>query len=194
MSHDLPAFCYRSVSVIALTLCLAHPVNDPELLQPRAEVNVRAGTERSILMTEFWAPLAQQSDRVLYGDLRLIGDNDENKEASLVFGYRQINPKFNSVLGASAWIDPRRTERGNNFHQITLGVESLGERIDLRSSINVWHLVYWSAFSPSSNHIPILESDDDAHRIHKSVNLPENPVTETQDHFSRFYLENQSNK
>jgi predicted outer membrane repeat protein len=122
------------VSALALTLCLAHPVYAADQLLPRAEVNVRAGTERSILMTEFWAPLAQQSDRVLYGDLRLMGDDDSNKEGNLGFGYRQINPKFNSVLGANVWIDRRRTERGNNFHQLTLGVESLGETIDLRAN------------------------------------------------------------
>jgi hypothetical protein len=108
-------------------------VQAANILVPRAEVNVRAGTERSILMTEFWAPLAQDSGRVLYGDLRLMGDgdDDDNWEGNLGIGYREINPRFNSVLGANAWIDRRRTENGNNFHQLTLGVESLGEIIDL---------------------------------------------------------------
>jgi hypothetical protein len=134
MIKSLPALCNQSVSAIVITLCLASPTWAADKLSPRAEVNVRAGTERSILMTEFWAPLAQQSDRVLYGDLRLMGDDGDNREGNLGFGYRQISKKTNSVLGANAWIDRRRTENGNNFHQITLGVESLGETVDIRAN------------------------------------------------------------
>jgi hypothetical protein len=134
MTKCLPLSHYRTASVIALMLCLASHAASADNLSPRAEVNVRAGTERSILMTEFWAPLAQQNDRVLYGDLRLMGDDGDNREGNLGFGYRQISPKTNSVLGASAWIDRRRTENGNKFHQITLGVESLGETIDIRAN------------------------------------------------------------
>jgi hypothetical protein len=120
-----------TASIFLLAIGQASAANK---LSPRAEVNVRAGSERSILMTEFWAPLAQQSDRVLYGDLRLMGDDDSNREGNLGFGYRQIEPQFNSVLGGNIWIDRRRTENGNNFHQLTLGVESLGDKVDLRAN------------------------------------------------------------
>lgn len=101
-------------------------------LKPRVEVNMRAGTERSILMTEFWTPLAQKNDHVLYGDLRLMGDDGDNREGNLGIGYRELTKQ--SVLGAHAWIDRRRTENGNNFHQLTLGVEALGDTIDVRAN------------------------------------------------------------
>jgi hypothetical protein len=103
-----------------------------DALKPRAEVGVKAGSERSNLTTEFWAPLAQHSDRVLYTDLRLMGDDDDNREGNLGLGYRQVVDQTNSVLGGHLWIDRRRTEHNSTFHQLTFGTESLGKVIDLR--------------------------------------------------------------
>lgn len=51
----------------------------PSPLEGRAEVNWRLGQERSILMTEFWVPLVQGHDHVLFGDLRLMGDDQDNR-------------------------------------------------------------------------------------------------------------------
>ena len=106
-----------------------------EPLSPRVEVGVKGGTDRSLLTTEFWAPLAQKSDRVLYGDIRLMGDNNENREGNLGVGYRQI--KGNAVLGVHGWIDRRRTQNNSTFHQVTLGVERLGHVVDARANMYV---------------------------------------------------------
>ena len=104
-----------------------------EPLLPRVEVGIKGGTDRSLLTTEFWAPLAQKSDRVLYGDIRLMGDNDENREGNLGVGYRQIHN--NAVLGIHGWIDRRRTQNNSTFHQLTFGVERLGHIVDTRANI-----------------------------------------------------------
>ena len=106
-----------------------------EPLSPRVEVGVKGGTDRSLLTTEFWAPLAQKSDRVLYGDIRLMGDNDENREGNLGLGYRQIHD--NAVLGVHGWIDRRRTQNNSTFHQLTFGVERLGHVVDARANVYV---------------------------------------------------------
>ena len=120
------------VSVACLLAVTAHAA---EPLSPRVEVGVKGGTDRSLLTTEFWAPLAQKSDRVLYGDIRLMGDNDENREGNLGLGYRQIVD--DAVLGVHGWIDRRRTQNNSTFHQLTFGVERLGHIVDARANVYV---------------------------------------------------------
>ena len=120
--------------VLAFTPVLSHADPLDDHLSARAEVSVKGGSDRSLLTTEFWAPLAQQSGRVVYTDLRLMGDDNDNREGNLGIGYRQVTDWSSSVLGAHAWIDRRRTEHNATFHQVTVGVESLGKVIDLRAN------------------------------------------------------------
>lgn len=118
-----------STSLIVLISCSAHAENR---LKPRAEVNVRAGQERSTLLTEFWVPIVQNEDDVLYGDLRYLGDDQQNQEGNIGIGYRSLEPDLDAVVGAHAWIDRRETDRGSTFYQTTLGVEWLGDIVDAR--------------------------------------------------------------
>jgi hypothetical protein len=106
-----------------------------EALRARGEVNWRYGDDRSILMNELWIPISQDETSVLYGDLRLMGDDADNREGNLGIGYRQITslPSLGEgVVGVHGWIDRRITKRGSKFHQVTTGVEWLGESVDLR--------------------------------------------------------------
>lgn len=102
------------------------------VLKPRIEANMRAGTERSILMTEAWMPLAQTHDSVLYGDARLMGDDGDNREWNLGLGYRDLTGGGQSVMGVHGWLDRRRSERGSVFHQVAGGVEYLSQGLDIR--------------------------------------------------------------
>lgn len=107
--------------------------DDP--LKARAEGNIRAGNERSIYMTEFWIPFAQNANSVLYGDLRMMSDNQDNFEGNLGLGYRTITTApvlGEGVAGANIWIDRRTTERNSKFNQITLGTEWLSNNFDVR--------------------------------------------------------------
>lgn len=106
-----------------------------EPLAGRAETNWRYGSERSILMTEFWAPLTQDDFSVLFTDLRLMGDDQENREGNLGIGYRHLLdlPVLGQGIGGvHGWIDRRITERGSKFHQATFGAEWMGDLYDLR--------------------------------------------------------------
>ncbi|USO02934.1 MAG: inverse autotransporter beta domain-containing protein [Rhodospirillales bacterium] len=103
-------------------------------LQARGEMNWRLGSERSILMSEFWVPIAQAQDSVLYGDLRLMGDDRDNREGNIGLGYRRILPGGKALAGGHLWFDRRLTDRGSMFHQITGGAELLGEAFDLRAN------------------------------------------------------------
>jgi hypothetical protein len=107
---------------------------DDAPLKGRAEVNWRYGTERSILMTDFWAPLAQDEDGVLYADVRLMGDDHDNREGNFGIGYRTITTApvlGKGVVGVNGWFDRRITENDSHFHQITMGAEWRGEALDV---------------------------------------------------------------
>ena len=112
-------------------------VQEPEALQARAEVNWRSGEERSILMSEFWVPFVQSPTSVMFGMLRLMGDDNDAREGNIGLGYRSIlhSPAFSmgeGVFGVHGWLDRRITERGSHFHQVTAGAEWLGRAFDMR--------------------------------------------------------------
>ncbi len=128
---------FRLLCFTLLTSCLlCTTAYADEPIKGRAETNIRMGHQRSIVMTEFWVPFIQgsNSDRVLYGSVRMMGDNHENREGNLGLGYRQLMHRkgISGVAGIHGWLDRRITARGSTFHQITTGVEWLGERVDFR--------------------------------------------------------------
>ena len=113
------------------------PAQDPQALQARGEVNWRSGEERSILMSEFWVPFVQSPSSVMFGMLRLMGDDNDAREGNIGLGYRSIlhSPTFSmgeGVFGMHGWLDRRITERGSHFHQVTAGAEWLGRAFDMR--------------------------------------------------------------
>ncbi len=118
-----------------MMLCFFIPhANSAEKLQPRVEVNGRYGSQHSILMTEFWMPFLQGDDSVFYGDLRLMGNDQGDREGNLGAGYRKLAkvPVLGEgAAGAHAWIDRRVTDRGSTFHQATVGAEWLGKNFDV---------------------------------------------------------------
>lgn len=138
----LRTFAYTLIVTSCLTMpALAQDRDRPRpALKPRVEGNLRAGTERSIAMTEFWVPLAQDNaaGSVIYGDARFMGDDKENNEFNLGVGYRKIVTDIpvlgNGVAGVHGWIDRRHTERGATFNQITTGAEWHGESFDIKAN------------------------------------------------------------
>ena len=124
-------------------------------LKPRGELNWRYGHERAILMSEFWVPFAQSDNNVLYGDIRIMGDDHDQREGNLGIGYRKItqNPVLgDGVAGVHGWIDHRKTKRNAIFYQATLGAEWLGEDIDLLANayIPLSDEKYSTIFNPNA--------------------------------------------
>ena len=128
----------KHLSMVALLLAtVASPALAQDPLKGRAEINGRAGNDRSILMTEFWVPFSQNETSVIYGDLRLMEDSHDNHEGNIGVGYREIKSApglGKGVAGIHAWIDRRLTKRGSKFHQATLGGEWLGKEVDIRAN------------------------------------------------------------
>lgn len=104
-------------------------------LLPRVDVGFQGGTERNILQTRAWVPLSQASDRVVYGDLRFSGDDDNNREQNLGVGYRQM--RGDVVYGGHVWADRRTTDRGSTFYQTTLGAEAMGRNLEGRANVYI---------------------------------------------------------
>jgi hypothetical protein len=126
-----------TTSLLVPMLGFSAQAND--LLEPRAEWNWRLGSDRSLMMGEMWFPFAQDADSVLYGDIRLMQDDNSNREFNFGAGYRDITQmdwgngtSSKGVAGVNAWFDRRITDRGSRFHQLTFGGEWLGEVFDFR--------------------------------------------------------------
>jgi hypothetical protein len=132
------------IALFAVLLC---PIDQAwaqtsEDLVGRIELNARAGNERVILMNEYWVPFTQSSDgvgpdSVIYGDVRLMGDDQSNREFNLGLGYRQVLglPVLGSgIAGVHGWFDRRITDLGGRFNQATAGLEWLGEDWDIRAN------------------------------------------------------------
>lgn len=117
---------------VSLPACAQQDTGALQRYKPRLETNLRAGTERTILMTEAWVPLAQDSGRVIYGDARLMGDDGDNREWNFGIGYREMNASADAIYGVHGWFDRRRSSRGSVFHQFTGGVEYYTEGLDIR--------------------------------------------------------------
>lgn len=121
-----------AAALCALSAVFPFSAKASEPFKPRLETNWRHGTERSIVMTEAWVPLAQDTDRLFYGDVRLMGDDGNNREWNAGIGYRQLSPAGDSVFGLHGWLDRRRTTRGSVFYQGTAGAEYLTDDLDIR--------------------------------------------------------------
>lgn len=133
-----PQTIYTPPPVIQPAETTLQPKQD-RYLKPRVEGNWRYSNDRSILMSEFWVPLAQNSQdgSVLFGDVRIMGDNNRNREFNIGAGYRElINSQLlgDGIVGGMLWFDRRFTKRGSKFNQITAGAEWLGEKWDVRAN------------------------------------------------------------
>lgn len=122
---------------ILIILGSTHALADGYNLEPRAEFTTRLGTERTIGMTEMWVPLKQDYDSVAYGDLRLMGDSQDNTEFNVGVGWRALNESGEAIYGLHGWLDRRHTARGSEFWQITGGYEYLSEPFDVRANVYI---------------------------------------------------------
>lgn len=132
--RNLPARSSGRPLFILLTslLSLLTAKAGAEEFKSRVEVHTRLGTDRSIGMVELWHPLAQDYQSVLYTDLRLMGDNSDNREFNFGIGHRHLVNDDKIALGLHGWVDRRTTELGSTFYQLAGGYEFLTADSELR--------------------------------------------------------------
>ncbi|MCA9457355.1 MAG: hypothetical protein KC587_11880, partial [Nitrospira sp.] len=129
MNRTVPLALLLFTSSLAL---MCGRVRADELLKPRAELNLRPGTDRSLLMTDFWVPLKQDlvNSTVLYSDFRLMRDNRQNQEFNLGIGFRKtLNKELlgHGIGGAHLWYDRKHSSLGTDFNQLAAGIEWFGD-------------------------------------------------------------------
>ncbi|GAK44908.1 conserved protein [Tepidicaulis marinus] len=78
-----------------------------------------------------FAPLYQDSARLVFADIKGKLFTDSLKEGNFALGYRQMT-EHGWNLGAWAGYDIRRSEFGNNFSQASFGLEALSADYDFR--------------------------------------------------------------
>ncbi|PYB77061.1 right-handed parallel beta-helix repeat-containing protein [Rhizobium wuzhouense] len=101
---------------------------------PWIEVGGHVGTGRSIGNADLFMPLAQDSDSLLFADIRGMFDNQDASEGNFGLGLRQMLASGWNI-GAYGYFDLRRSAYGNMFKQVTLGAEALSEHFDLRGNV-----------------------------------------------------------
>lgn len=93
----------------------------------------KAGTKRNLGEADFFAPLAQDADTLLFADIRTRLDDQDSREGNFGLGIRHMLPTGWNV-GAYGYFDRRRTHYDNYYNQATFGAEALGEDWDFRAN------------------------------------------------------------
>lgn len=97
------------------------------------DFEAKPGSKRTLGEADFFLPLSQDADTLVFGNLRARLDNQSSYEGNLGAGVRRMfDNGWN--LGAYGYWDHRRSGNGNFFDQATLGVEALGRDWDFRAN------------------------------------------------------------
>jgi hypothetical protein len=88
---------------------------------------------RRLGITQWWQPIWQRPDRILYSDVRTMGDTDANVEGNVGLGYRQI--LNDAVYGGYMFTDRRQTDLGSQFWQTTWGAEYIRRDWEARANL-----------------------------------------------------------
>lgn len=84
-------------------------------------------------------PLTQPNERVLFftdGNLQLYNEGSDSFGGNVGLGVRSLNASGSAILGANLYVD-RRDLGLAEFNQIGVGLESLGEQIDVRMNLSL---------------------------------------------------------
>jgi parallel beta-helix repeat protein len=126
-----------ALSASLLAICAVSSAHAEDLLAKRwgpwVETGGQFGKGRSLGEMNLFVPLLQNSDTLVFTDLRGKFDNNDSVEGNFGLGIRHMLPSGWN-LGAYGYYDIRRSPYGNNFHQLTLGAEALSEVFDLRAN------------------------------------------------------------
>ncbi len=97
------------------------------------DVNIKAGNKRHINRLGLLIPILQNDHSIFH--ITLIGmlDSKHAREGNFGLGYRHRSG--DTIYGIYGFLDIRRSERKNNFKQLTLGAEILKENFEFRGNI-----------------------------------------------------------
>ena len=94
------------------------------------EIFGKPGSERSLAKGDFFLPLYQNQDFLLFTNIRATFDDDSNREGNFGLGARRLYDNW--IVGSYGYFDIRESSNDNTFTQGTLGLEFLSEEWDFR--------------------------------------------------------------
>lgn len=103
---------------------------------PHVDVEGKAGTKRNIGEIDFFMPVHQDSNTLVFANVRTRADNKESFEGNFGLGVRQMQSSGWN-FGAYGYFDRRHSPNENYYSQGTLGLEALGRDIDFRTNAYV---------------------------------------------------------
>ena len=100
--------------------------------QSHTDWELKPGGARSLASGEWFAPISQSTDWLLFSNLGLgtVIDDHEAREVKLGIGYRHLYENW--ILGGYAFAERRDSPDGNTFNQLSFGVEALSNVWDAR--------------------------------------------------------------
>lgn len=104
--------------------------------QPFLAVEGKIGSHRHLGEGDFFMPLVQDEDTLLYTDIRYRLDNKSSREGNFGLGLRHILPS-SWIVGGYTYYDRRKTPYDNYFSQITAGLEALSVDWDFRANVYI---------------------------------------------------------
>ncbi len=102
---------------------------------------IRFGTDdRTLFILDILAPVYRGDKDILFLNAKFTPDDHDAWETNAGIGYRRLLADDRLILGGNFFYDHRKTARGNNFDQLGLGVEAMGELkgIGLTTRINYY--------------------------------------------------------
>ena len=124
----MPALCLG-----ALLLALAVPAAPQERFwEPEVYSTARFDDSRMVAAAGMLIPFAQRPDRLLFADARGRLNEYDAWEGDFGFGYRRLVAEGKTLVGGYGYVDEARSELGNSYQQVTVGLELHGERWSAR--------------------------------------------------------------
>ncbi len=97
------------------------------------DIEAKPGSKRTLGEADLFLPLRQDARSLVFANLRMRVADHGNLEGNLGLGWRRMQ-ESGWNLGVYGYLDRRRTNNGNYFHQTTLGAEALGRDWDFRAN------------------------------------------------------------
>jgi hypothetical protein len=112
------------------------PAASAPLWGAHADIVGRTAHEHSAAGVEFFVPLLQNQDSMIFIDAGINGDFDSEVYGTFGLGYRKIvTPDL--ILGGIVALDVTRTDDENTFGAISLGAEAIGTSAEARINVQL---------------------------------------------------------
>ena len=117
----------------------AEPDNENDKWSGKFSIELKASSDQEIGTLDLFTPVWQQSDQLVFTDIRLVDTSGTGIEGNIGIGLRKLEQDSNYFGGEWLWAaygfyDQRKSSNDNNFSQFSGGVELFTDNWALRSN------------------------------------------------------------